>query len=689
MLFRIKKHRTSKYMYALSRSEALAVRFGGLIGLFSLIPLSVGFYIFSTQSIIVTILSAPFYIIAILYLLMTFLLMAIYRSFDINSHKDKIKSFYISNKKLPAVAVLLPVSGESEDVIKKTAKAALNMSYSNFKVHLLDDSKDGIYKKMAKDLGLIYLHRKDTGVEKKAGNLNAALSKIHGFKYALVLDADFVPRKEMITELIPYADSDVAIVQSPQHFDLNWKVFKRSKIEYGAGLIQQNFYRITQPGRNRFGAAMCVGTNALYDIAALKKVGGFEGVGRKEWAHSEDVHTGLKLIHATNESGKRYRIEYLPIQLAKGVCPEDHHSFYKQQNRWATGSFQLILSNKTLFSKKLSLPQKLFYSVGPLYYFYTIGYLFTPLQLLIVLLLSTNNNVYNSFFLFLPSIITSVILIPFILRQRYEPLSTNLVVLSNAYTFLQALLLLVIQKPLGWEASGAKSKKKSSHFTYFKVLSSLIFILIYLATLGVLLINGIPANTGLSLLVVLFGVSFAAHIVYLYYTYIGSTARHRLHISPGAYVYASVILLTATVGFTSSTNSSYYDIELSEKSIVSLQPDKSTKKISNISTTKSISQPAQISKIDQIQETAQDGDSQSSIATRIAQRIGGVYQISDAQAGKLQDAIMRDMGYSNQISAGITYTFSNEKIMSLLKISYVFDDEVNFWQEYSHIAAIR
>ena len=45
------------------------------------------------------------------------------------------------------------------------------------------------------------------------------------------------------------ADAQVGIVQSPQFFDYNDEVHAHSPLEYGAGNVQEYFYRIIQPAR--------------------------------------------------------------------------------------------------------------------------------------------------------------------------------------------------------------------------------------------------------------------------------------------------------------------------------------------------------------------------------------------------------------------------------------------------------
>jgi len=105
---------------------------------------------------------------------------------------------------------------------------------------------------------------------KKAGNLAHAYARSCG-ELILILDADFVPRSDMLTELVPYFDDPkVGIAQSPQFFDLhdefNW-------IQRSSGAVQQVVLPIIQPARDRVDGAICVGTNALYRRAALRAAG--------------------------------------------------------------------------------------------------------------------------------------------------------------------------------------------------------------------------------------------------------------------------------------------------------------------------------------------------------------------------------------------------------------------------------
>lgn len=544
-IVRISKKPNSKYFYMLDRYDSQPVRLVGVLGLVSLSFSLVGFINFLRISPEVCALFAPIVVIVTLYQLANNILMAQYPGFDIRKHYRLITAYRQRTPNLPKVAVFIPAAGEDVQIVRATVKAAMKIVYAPYAVFILDDSQEALYRDIAASLGCEYLRRDDVGNNKKAGNMNYALQCLDGFQQVLVLDADFKPRPEILNELLPYSGEDIGIVQSPQHFPLTDNVHRRSKIEYGAAYIQQDFYRITQVARDKFNAAICVGTNALYNVEAIRQVGGWEGVGTpKGWAHSEDVYTGLKILHTTNAEGERYKIKYIPVQLAEGFCPDNHYSFYKQQNRWCTGSIQLLFSCKTLFSRKLSLSQRLIYGSNSLYYYYTIALLISPLYLLVITLLNTTIEWKYTFF-FLPSLLTNLCIGPILLRKQYRPIATTLVILSNAYTFLQALYLLIRHNPLGWEASGVKQNGRSLHFTKFKLTAYLTVMLLYVPTFGAIFLNNKLTFGPSILLVAAFLVSFATQLGFLYYILIGGIIdRKRLYTDRKFF---AAIFMTATI----------------------------------------------------------------------------------------------------------------------------------------------
>jgi cellulose synthase (UDP-forming) len=561
-MLRVSKKTDEKYFYALGARDTRLVRLLGVLGLVTTFFLVLGYVQFLHVSPLVALLFGPVMLIITLYYGIQYSLLGAYPGFDVRRHKQRIADFWHGKKHVPRIAVFIPAAGEDVDIVRGTLQAAKNINYPNFRVFMLDDSKDGLYEGIAKDLNAYYIRRKNQGEFKKAGNMNNALQYLDGYDHILVLDADFRARPEILHELVPYTGEDVGIIQSPQHFPLDKDTHARSKIEYGAGYIQQDFYRVTQVARNKFGAAICVGTSALYNVKAIRRVGGYEGVGYpRGWSHSEDVHTGLKMLNSYNEADRRYRIVYVPIQLAKGYCPDTHHSFYKQQNRWATGSMQLILSDKTVRSDKLSIMQRLIYGSNSLYYFYTMSLLLSPLYLL-VLALSTGAGSWSYTLYFIPSLVLKHVVEPYVLRKQRAPLATSLVVISNAYTFLQAAVLLLMRKPLGWEATGASSKKKSAHFTHFKLAVTLGFIALYIVTLAVLILNE-RFQIGPSIFIIyIFLASFLTHLAFLFYTLMVSTKGRKRLTDRKFYAAISLSVIIVAVTYGALRYHARYDIVL-------------------------------------------------------------------------------------------------------------------------------
>ena len=119
------------------------------------------------------------------------------------------------------------------------------------------------------------------------------------------------------------------------------------------------FYRAIQVARDRFGAAVCVGTSALYRRNALEAQGGAALI-----PYAEDVHTGLNVMR------DGWSITYLPIVLATGICPNRIDAFVRQQYRWCAGNVGIVCSTPAL-DGQMSLPARLTFVSGFFYYVYT------------------------------------------------------------------------------------------------------------------------------------------------------------------------------------------------------------------------------------------------------------------------------------------------------------------------------
>jgi len=242
------------------------------------------------------------------------------------------------------VDVFITTYGEALEDIRRTVTAAVALDGAHT-TYVLDDGKSAAVRDLARELGAEYVAR-EGNAHAKAGNVNHALSITTGDLF-VIFDADFVARRDFLYETVPFfADPTVAFVQTPQTYGN-----LRGLISRGAGYMQTVFYKFTQPGKNRFNAAFCVGTNVIFRRTAVMEIGGI-------WqeSKSEDVWTSLKL----HERG--WRTVFIGTELAVGHTPETIETYTKQQLRWATGGFEILFrANPMGRGRTLTLDQRLQY----------------------------------------------------------------------------------------------------------------------------------------------------------------------------------------------------------------------------------------------------------------------------------------------------------------------------------------
>jgi cellulose synthase (UDP-forming) len=276
--------------------------------------------------------------------------------------KPTLWPMYLEERRIE-VDVFITVFGEPLDKIAATAIAALGMR-GKHTTWILDDGESDAVRDLAADLGVRYVRRL-THNGAKAGNVNHALTLSNG-DYFAIFDADFVPDPDFLYETVPFfIDDNVAFVQTPQAYGNMHNLISR-----GAGFMQSVFYRFIQPGRNRFNAAFCVGTNVIFRRTAIDDVGGMCTDSK-----SEDVWTSLRL----HERG--WRSIYIAVTLAVGDAPETIEAYTKQQLRWASGGFEILMQRNPLSPRtKLTIDQRVQYFVTATHYLVGI----TPLLLIMV-----------------------------------------------------------------------------------------------------------------------------------------------------------------------------------------------------------------------------------------------------------------------------------------------------------------
>jgi cellulose synthase (UDP-forming) len=330
------------------------------------------------------------------------------RGFDLAAHQARVRDWHPAE--YPSVDVYLPICGEPIEMLRNSWNAVFTLVAGypgRIQAYVLDDGPSEEARSVAESLGFCYIRRPDLRAYKKSGNLRYAFARTDG-EYLVIFDADFAPRHDFLTELLPYMDDPaVAIVQSPQFFRENPA---QTWIENAAGAIQEVFYRSIQVARDRFGAATCVGTSAVYRRTALEPQGGPTLI-----PYAEDVHTGLDVCRAG------WSVVYVPIVLSTGICPNNLDAFVRQQYRWCTGNAGIVFSRR-LWGIRMTIPARLTYVSGFFYYAYT-GLLcfFGPLIPIVMLAFLPGQVRLRNFVILAPSMISGFVLYPLWHRAKYGP----------------------------------------------------------------------------------------------------------------------------------------------------------------------------------------------------------------------------------------------------------------------------
>jgi len=357
----------------------------------------------------------------------------------------------ILHSRRATVDVLITVYGEPVDTVRRTVEAAVAIRGSH-KTWVLDDGACDAIQQLAHDLGARYVRRLSSHGA-KAGNVNHGLSLAKG-EFFVVLDADFVPHPDFIEQTLPFfTDHKLAFVQSPQAYGNAGT----STIAKGASYMQAVFYRFIQPGRNRFNAAFCVGTNVMFRRAAIDDIGGMYTDSK-----SEDVWTSLML----HEAG--WRTVFIPEVLAVGDAPESVEAYSKQQLRWATGGFEILFKHP-LFSKRsnLTMDQRIQYFVTATFYLAGIAPLLLlsvpPLEIYFDLRPMNMSISVGTWALFYAGFyVMQIVLAWFTLGSfRWETL-TLATVSFPIYT--KALFNVLRGKDVGWEVTGSVKTRSPYNF---------------------------------------------------------------------------------------------------------------------------------------------------------------------------------------------------------------------------------
>jgi cellulose synthase (UDP-forming) len=318
--------------------------------------------------------------------------------FQIWDPTDRVKNPpTLDQSDLPHVDVMVCTYNEQISVLYRTLVGCNALQYPNKTIYLLDDGDRMEMRQLAQHLGVQYL-RRNSNLHAKAGNLNHALTHSQG-DLVLVLDADHVPTRFMLNEVVGFfqEDTKLAFVQTPQHF-FSLDPFQRNLVaEHVVSNEQDFFYHVIQPGNDHWGATFFAGTGAVFRRSALESIGGFA-----TQTITEDTHTGIRL-HAKGWKSVMYN-----KNLTAGMAQDSFADFVKQRLRWAKGMTQITFHDHPLFIKGLTLPQRVCYASGVWYFFSSpmrIIFMMTPLLYLLFGLQPIQATLTEIFIYYVPSFV--------------------------------------------------------------------------------------------------------------------------------------------------------------------------------------------------------------------------------------------------------------------------------------------
>lgn len=313
--------------------------------------------------------------------------------------KKSIKDFEYN--RIPNVDVLICTYNEPLDLLEKTIVASIGMEYDKdkFKVYVCDDGRRDSLKRLCKKYKVNYITREDNEGA-KAGNINNALKYIKGDLFA-VLDADMIPKKDFLSKTVGYfVDENLAFVQTPQVY------YNQDMYQYNLNKDMPNeqdfFMREIEEARASINAVLHVGTNAVFRRSTVEEIGGYPTC-----SITEDMALGMLL------QSKGYTTMFINEVLVLGLSATTFSELVKQRDRWCRGNLQVLKKFNPLFTRGLTLSQKIAYLDASIYWFSSLQkliYIICPLVYLITQKLIINADVYSLINMFVPYLLGQILI---------------------------------------------------------------------------------------------------------------------------------------------------------------------------------------------------------------------------------------------------------------------------------------
>jgi cellulose synthase (UDP-forming) len=281
-----------------------------------------------------------------------------------------------------------------------------------------------------------------------------------------------------------FVDDKVAFVQTPQEFynlDSAQHHINREKKE--SWHEQSMFYRIIQPGKNRWNAAFWCGSGSVMRRSALVSVGGIA-----DETVTEDIHTSLRL-HASG-----WKSIYHDEVLCMGLAPQDFLAFTIQRLRWAQGAMQVLRRENPIFKKGLTLVQRLNYVASIFTYFESFQrliYTLAPAAVLVTALLPIHVGIISFLINFLPFFFMGQIANLALGRGHFKPLETDRYNLLKMTTFIKASFVLMGFDPKSFKVTPKSASQKGVVMELLRPYYVLMVLIVLGMLIGALRIAGV------------------------------------------------------------------------------------------------------------------------------------------------------------------------------------------------------
>src|SRR5262249_17603651 len=242
----------------------------------------------------------------------------------------------------PAVAVLIPAYNE-EKVIERTIRSALNSTYTNLRVIVIDDGSSdrtlevagAAFEEEQRSGQVLILTKPNSGTTEA---LNFGLTFVDTEEVFVGIDADTVIAPDAIARLVPhFVNPKVGAVAGNAKVGNRVNLWTRwQALEY---ITSQNFER---RALNTLGAVSVVpGAIGAWRTAAVREAGGY---------HTDPVAEDAGLTMALLQRG--LRVEYEDMALAYTEAPINANGLMRQRFRWSFGILQSVWKHRGVFARK-------------------------------------------------------------------------------------------------------------------------------------------------------------------------------------------------------------------------------------------------------------------------------------------------------------------------------------------------